>query len=425
VAQNQKLSEQILTQKILRGEVKTFLTDQSIRVEASPPYRQHQNGLVEIHWQTIIAMARNWLTSAQLPSKYWFFGIKRACEVLNMLPIKINGETTTPITEMYKKPVDYRNLFPLFSVAYIKQSRTQGMKRSKWKGQTLKCILVGSCKDSDSLLFYHPPSKQTLSCANGYTINSLTPAGPHFNEKFDANFIFNTQTDLETIHRPPQHDKNKIVYYKQPNNKYIQCKVIEFPYDEVEPYTLQEVELSNILQMEASNILESDPTAIIQHITSDTVTNIPWVKHDAKVTIIMQQFPRAKQGYLIYNEVTQTWYFIPGRKRTQQPIQLHHFEFNVESMIQNKKLFQGWKSLHTVLSARRVQSTSNSIASLIINGKVCAKNLDKMDAPTLLKHHRLSQNDRAIWDAAYRAEYDGLVNIETWELISEEEYQAL
>lgn len=87
------------------------------------------------------------------------------------------------------------------------------------------------------------------------------------------------------------------MYYKHSNNQYVQCKVIEFPYDEVKPYTLQEIESSNILQMEASNILESDPTATITHTPGDTVTNIPWVKHDAKVTIIMEQFPRAKQGF--------------------------------------------------------------------------------------------------------------------------------
>ena len=86
--------------KLIRGEVKQFLLDNSIKIQSSPPYRQHQNGLVERHWQTVVAMTRNWLTSAQLPSKYWFFCIKRACEVLNMLPIDIDNRTTTPYQEM-------------------------------------------------------------------------------------------------------------------------------------------------------------------------------------------------------------------------------------------------------------------------------------------------------------------------------------
>ena len=69
--------------------------------------------------------------------------------------------------------------------------------------------------------------------------------------------------------------------------------------------------------------------------------------------------------------------------------------------------------------------TSNTLAALIINRKVSAKDLEKKSAPTLLKHHLLSNNDKRIWDAAYKAEYDGLVDIETWETITEAEYQEL
>ena len=48
-----------------------------------------------------------------------------------------------------------------------------------------------------------------------------------------------------------------------------------------------------------------------------------------------------------------------------------------------------------------------------------------LKAPSLLHHHELSQNDHNIWDAAYKAEYDGLKNIETWELITDQQYQKL
>ena len=33
--------------KLISGKVKSLLTEKQIKVEASPPYRQHQNGLVE------------------------------------------------------------------------------------------------------------------------------------------------------------------------------------------------------------------------------------------------------------------------------------------------------------------------------------------------------------------------------------------
>ena len=274
-------------------------------------------------------------------------------------------------------------------------------------------------------MFYHPPSKQTLSCSNGYTIDSFTPAGSHFNEKFDASFIFNTQSDLDTIHKPPEHDE-KIVNYKADNDNYIKCKIIKQPYDEIEPYTLQEIDTSNIVQLFSSDIFESNPSQPITPTNNDTLTNINWIHDDAKVTILLQQYNfKPKQGYLKYNQESQQWFFLPGRKKSNPQIPLNHFHLKAESMIHNKKLFQGWKSTHIVMTACRVQSTSNTLASLIINGKVSARDLQSMDAPTLLKHYKLSQNDKMIWDAAYKAEYDGLVNIQTWELLSEEEYQVL
>lgn len=45
-----------------------------------------------------------------------------------------------------------------------------------------------------------------------------------------------------------------------------------------------------------------------------------------------------------------------------------------------------------------------------------------MQAPTLLKHYKLHPDDMKIWDAAYYEEYQGLVDINTWEEISEEDY---
>jgi hypothetical protein len=39
-----------------------------IHVNAALAYHQDKNGLVERHWQTLVAMARNWLASAA-PSK--------------------------------------------------------------------------------------------------------------------------------------------------------------------------------------------------------------------------------------------------------------------------------------------------------------------------------------------------------------------
>ena len=58
--------------KLIAGNTRKILTEAGIKIEAAPPRRQHQNGLVERAWQTIVSMSRNWMTSARLPAKYWY-----------------------------------------------------------------------------------------------------------------------------------------------------------------------------------------------------------------------------------------------------------------------------------------------------------------------------------------------------------------
>jgi hypothetical protein len=74
-----------------------------IHVNAAPSYRQDKNGLVERHWQTMVAMARNWLASAELPSTFWYYAVNRAAEVCNYFPFYLeDGSVTTPFELAYQ-----------------------------------------------------------------------------------------------------------------------------------------------------------------------------------------------------------------------------------------------------------------------------------------------------------------------------------
>jgi deoxyuridine 5'-triphosphate nucleotidohydrolase len=414
--------------KLLGGDVGKLLLEHKIQVEGAPPYRQHQNGLVERHWQTMVNMARNWLTSSMLPSSYWYFAIKRACEVTNLLPVLRNGKLTTPYELVYHKKVPYRSLIPMFSIAYIKQERENGQSKNSWSSKSLKCILVGKCDNSDSLLFHHPPSKQTLSCAEGYKFDVTTPAGQHFGETFDNALNFNTRGAMDAIHRPPSHEENQTVFIKGPDtNTYLKAKVLSVPIDDDnENYTIQESNSGDIKEIMAHEIFDHDPT--IRPTDAPTATpfpQFPWINHNEKATLYLQEsMPKPKRGKFHHNKSNNEWSFIPGHNGTNEPIPLPHFHLHVESMITNKKLFKGWITAAKALTARRTRATSNLIANLIVLRKVSAKNLRKMEATTLLKHHKLHPEDKLTWDAAYLAEYDGLRNIDTWEEISEDDYNA-
>ena len=151
---------------------------------------------------------------------------------------------------------------------------------------------------------------------------------------------------------------------------------------------------------------------------------IPWIHHDAKVTIILPSTNNEPhQGILDLTE--NEWFFYPGRQQLHPPIPLPDFLQNAQVLINNNKLFKGWISKKRAITARGVQATSNVLSSLIVKGKVSAKSLEVQKTPSLLHHHKLCQNDQDIWDAAYKAQYDGLQNIETWELITDQQYQQM
>ena len=108
--------------KLIAGEVSKYIEEEQ-QVDLAP-YRQHQNGLVERTWQTAVTMCRNWITSSLLPSKYWWFGITHAIEIMNILPSSHKGKCVkTPHELVFGTKVDYDVLFPMFSVAYLKQER--------------------------------------------------------------------------------------------------------------------------------------------------------------------------------------------------------------------------------------------------------------------------------------------------------------
>ena len=84
--------------RLIVGKSRDRLNQLSIHVHAAPSICHYRNGLAECHWQTLVAMARNWLASAELPEKFWFLAVKRAAEVCNYFPFQIENKCwTTPL----------------------------------------------------------------------------------------------------------------------------------------------------------------------------------------------------------------------------------------------------------------------------------------------------------------------------------------
>ena len=287
-----------------------------------------------------------------LPSLFWFFAVKQAVEVSNMLPVETKqGEIYTPYECTYQRKVDFRNLFPMFSKAYIKMHREKGGKhKDKFKSQKVQMICVGKCPKLDSYIFYHLESKVLVSDADGHRFDNYSPSGPQFGLKYNGSFMITRKSDQE-IHQKPIHEMNDTTYIKL-GNKYTAAKVLQIPLNEEDkPYVVQMKNSGESREVMSSEMHDHNPKVIPEQ--NHTILNhvYSWVRDKAKVTFFLcSHWTTPKQGYLhlIENE----WYFNPGRTRKQtEPIHLPKFAENVESMIQNRKLFQGWKTCSTIIDA--------------------------------------------------------------------------
>mmetsp|Transcript_17439 Transcript_17439/g.24622 ORF Transcript_17439/g.24622 Transcript_17439/m.24622 type:complete len:90 (+) Transcript_17439:208-477(+) len=86
-------------------------------------------------------MARAWLHANNLPSKFWFYTLKGSAELSNYFPIKYFGKITTPFELAHQEKLDYRTLFPMFNIAYVRKIIKSS--EAKFKSQTVKTIVIG------------------------------------------------------------------------------------------------------------------------------------------------------------------------------------------------------------------------------------------------------------------------------------------
>jgi len=106
--------------KLIGGKAREYLNQLLIHVNAAPANRQDKNGLAKRHWQTMVSMARNWLASAELPSSFWFYAVRRAAEVCNYFPFLLeDGSFSTPFELVHHSRPDLWVLFKLFSLAVV------------------------------------------------------------------------------------------------------------------------------------------------------------------------------------------------------------------------------------------------------------------------------------------------------------------
>jgi hypothetical protein len=113
------------------------------------------------------------------------------------------------------------------------------------------------------------------------------------------------------------------------------------------------------------------------------------------------------------------WLFFPGK--SSDGIELPDFTANCQHLLDTGQLFKGHIKFRTAYDTRNQVSLRTCVLR-----HVSAHGLQSLIAPLSLKSHAsLSDNDKHIWNDAYNEEYDGLIDLPTWEVITEEQYKQL
>lgn len=150
--------------RLFSEDVITWLREKNSHIHAAPEGKQNQNGLAEGTRRTILRMARGWIASSLLPPTYWWFAFKRAVEVSNYLPLKLNNKYTTPHELVYQERPNLQNLLPLISVCYIRRKTNHdNTKLKNIESHSIAVILVGRSSVCNSPVFFHPHTKKLIT----------------------------------------------------------------------------------------------------------------------------------------------------------------------------------------------------------------------------------------------------------------------
>jgi len=396
--------------KLIGGKAREYLNSLLIHVNAAPPNRQDRNGLAERHWQTMSSMARNWLASAELPSKFWYFAVKRAAEVCNYFPIHLqDGTWSTPFELAHKIKPDLRVLFKMFGLAAVRRERSGNLHPNKFEAQSVPMIAVGRCPNSVGLQFYNPENGTVVSSID-YKFQLHTTSGAFFKYRYQPGTFFYRLDESNSIFAPKFNiDSSVYVHTHSPPSM---ATVIGIPtYQSPNIYTVSFKDGS--ISEYTEDLLSLAPIPLV-----DTPTLLPsWIQGGANATLFLDSMSKPRHGTL--RCTSDNWYFFPGK--STEGILLPDFQANCQSLLDSGQLFRGHTKFKNVYDVRSQLSLRTSVLR-----HVSAHGLKSLFAPTSLNSHKsMDSNDKVIWDAAYDEEYDGLESLPTWEIVSEAQYKQL
>ena len=208
------------------------------QITSAPSGRQNQNGLAEIRWKNLLNLSRNWLASNLLPSSFWYFALQYAVQVPKYLPYLHKTTWTSPFELLHNNKLDFQNLRPLFSVAYVKRFRGGSIHRKKGLSQSIKVILVGNGPKSDEKLFYVPHTKSIIGPAD-FNLDPSHLSDPVFGLTYHGGIQFNLHIpDTQEWRSPTYNQGEKVQLFNNYHQKQ-DATIIDIPIKSFNHYTVR------------------------------------------------------------------------------------------------------------------------------------------------------------------------------------------
>jgi hypothetical protein len=221
----------------------------------------------------MVSMARNWLSSAELPASFWFYAVRHAAEVCNYFPTKLDsGQFITPFELVHRQKPDLRVLFPMFGLAAVHCERVGDTKLNKFDAQSIPMIAVGRCQNSNGLQFYNPVNGSFVSSVD-YKFQPHTTSGTRFGYKYQPGTFLYRLDESNTVFTPKYNlESSVLIHTHSPPHK---AMIIGLPtYNKPDVYTVVFADGTIAEYSNSDNIIESIP----QSQPIDTTIILPsWV----------------------------------------------------------------------------------------------------------------------------------------------------
>jgi hypothetical protein len=272
-------------------------------------------------------------------------------------------------------------------------------------------IAVGRCPNSNGLQFYNPANGIFTSSID-YRFQHHVTSGAFFNPKYQPGVFIYRLDETNSVFAPKfSLDTYVHVHTHSPPST---AQVIGLP-----TYTNPNIYTMAFKDGSISEYMEDLLTAAPASVSFTSSSLLPsWIKVGANATLFLHSMSKPRHGTLKCSD-TNEWSFYPGR--SSDGILLPDLSANCQNLLDTGQLFKGHTKFKNVYDACAQLGLKDCVL-----GHVSAHFLSSLIAPTSLKSHQsMSPNDKAIWDAAYDEEYDGLESLPTWEIVTEQQFHQL